>query len=189
MRARTYIAIALLLIWGLAVLTACRSVFPPPFTATTKISLQSADPGHEGRYVFAQDKNEDWLLTQRTGRDDCAWFTLLDLGKDEEDNRIVALKTCHNRFVTVPRGDTERPDKRQETRRDRMAWQELRPGDCARFTLEQQSDGTVAFRTCGHRYLTAGDDGVGWASPLEWAIVVENPMVEAWEKFNMLPQP
>jgi hypothetical protein len=70
-----------------------------------------------------------------------------------------------------------------------MAWQELRPGDCAQFTLEPLGEGTFAFQTCGGRYLTAGDAGSGWEPPLEWAIVVENPIVEGWEKFKLSPPP
>ena len=102
-------------------------------------------------------------------------------------NRIVALKTCNNRYVTVPRGDITRPDRRPETRRDRMAWQEHKPGDCAQFTLESQGEGSYAFRTCGGRYLTAGNAGDGWETPVDWAIIVENPIVEGWENFKLWP--
>ena len=196
MRAISHIAGAALLICSLVVLTGCRGVFPPAFTAISKISLQPADPSHEGRYVIAQGENDNWSLRQRTERPDCAWFTLYDLDKDDVGNRIVALKTCHNRFVTVPRGDTTRPDTRWETRRSRMAWQELRPGDCALFILEPQNDRTVAFKTCGGRYLTAGAgaaaDGAepnGWEPPVEWALIVENPIVQDWEKFKLLSPP
>lgn len=175
-----------LLICSLILLTGCHPIFPPAFTRTSKITLQSTEPGHEGRYVVARGEEDNWALRQRTERSDCAWFTLYDLGNDA-GSRIVALKTCHNRYVTVPRGDTTRPDRRPETRRDRMAWQELRPGDCAQFTLEVQSDGTAAFKTCGGRYLTAGDAGTGWGTPVEWAIIVENPIVEGWEIFKLWP--
>ena len=187
MRAISHIAGAALLICSLVVLTGCRGVFPPAFTTVSKISLQPVDPSHEGRYVIAQGENDNWSLRQRTERPDCAWFTLYDLDKDDVGNRIVALKTCHNRFVTVPRGDTTRPDTRWETRRDRMAWQENMPGDCARFTLESQGNDNYAFKTCGGRYLTAGIAGSGWAPPVDWAVIVENPIVQEWETFKVLP--
>jgi hypothetical protein len=174
---------------SLTMLIGCHPIFPPALTTTSRISLQSADPNHEGRYVVAQGKDDNWSLTQRPEPSDCAWFTLYDLGKDALGNRKIALKTCHDRFVTVPRGDPTRPDKRLDTRRERMAWQESRPGDCALFTLEDQGDGTVAFKTCGGRYLTAGDAGPGWEPPLEWGIIVENPVVEGWEKYKLSPAP
>ena len=187
MRTITHIASAVLLICSLVVLTGCHSIFPPAFTRTSKITLQSAEPGHEGRYVIAQSEDDNWALRQRTERSDCAWFTLYDLGKDDAGNSIVALKTCNDLFVTVPRGDTTRPDRRPETRRDRMAWQEHMPGDCARFTLESQGKDMYAFKTCGGRYLTAGIAGDEWAPPVDWALIVENPIVEEWEIFKLWP--
>ena len=185
MRAKTRIASVILLICSLVLLTGCRQVFPPAFTKTRRITIQSTEPHHEGRYVVAQNADDNWVLRQRSERSDCAWFTLYELDRDDADNLIVALETCHKRFVTVPRGDTTRPDTRSETRRDRMAWQEKSPGDCAKFTLEAQSDGSYAFRTCGGRYLTAGNASGGWETPVDWAVIVENPIVQEWEKFKL----
>jgi hypothetical protein len=118
---------------------------------------------------------------------------MIDLGKDEEGNRAIALKTCWNRFVTAPRIDAVEVEPQwfetADARLYRMVWQESRPGDCAQFTLVEQSDNTVAFKTCGGRYLTAGDAGVGWEGPLNWAIIVENPIAEDWEKFILQELP
>jgi hypothetical protein len=118
---------------------------------------------------------------------------MIDLGKDEEGNRTIVLKTCWNRFVTAPRIDAAEPEPKwfdtADARLYRMVWQESRPGDCAQFTLVELSENTVALKTCGGRYLTAGDAGVGWEGPLNWAIIVENPIVENWEKFTLKELP
>ena len=177
---------ALVPMLGFMVLTGCHSIFPPALTPTSNMVIQTA---HKDWYVIAQDQNDNWSLRQRAVLDECGRFTVYDIDKDGQGNRTIALKTCHNRFVTVPRGDVTRTNQPVETRRDRMAWQEERPGDCAQFTLVEQGDGTVAFRTCGGKYLTAGNAGEGWGPPVEWAIVVENDKAEAWEKLKLSPPP
>lgn len=179
--------IALLSIPGFGVLTGCLSVFPPAFPPPSDVTIQTT---HQNWYIIAQDQDDNWSLRQRATFDECGRFTMYELPRDEVDgNRTIALKTCHNRYVTVPRGDLTRPNQPPETRRDRMAWQETRAGDCAQFTLVEQGDGTVAFKTCGGGYLTAGDAGVGWEDPLKWAIVVENATVDDWERFTLKELP
>ncbi len=148
-----------------------------PATRTDKIALKS----YHGRYVTALDEGGDWLLRQEPGLSDCAWFTRHNLGSDGEGHAVVALETCHGRFVTAP--------IRGSTRLDRQVWQESAPGDCGQFTLEPQGDGRFAIRTCAGKYLTAGDAGAGWESPLQWAVIVENPRVEDWEKFTIVLHP
>jgi hypothetical protein len=66
-----------------------------------------------------------------------------------------------------------------------MLWQEVRPGDCAEFTMLEQPDGKVALKTCAGKYLTAGDDGAGWEPPLAWALVCETSELKEWERFTL----
>ncbi len=167
-----------LLLLSLGLLAGCHPVFPPAFATTSKVALQSA---HDGRYVVATGQEDGWSLRQSPTLDDRGWYSLYDLGKDELGNRRVLLKTWANRFVTAP--------MKGSSRQDRMVWQELRPGDCAEFTLETLSDGRVALKTCAGKYLTAGDDGKGWELPLAWAIVGETGELLEWEKFTIKTQP
>jgi hypothetical protein len=169
----------LLLMVAVGVLAGCHAIEPAAFTSVSKIRLETA----HGRHVVADGKQQDWSLRQSEGSaaDPCQWFTQYDLGQDSRGNHSIALQTCYGRFVTAPLRGT--------SRLDRQAWQESALGDCGQFTREPQSDGRFAIKTCGGKYLTAGDAGPGWEPPLQWAVIVENPGVEAWEKFKIEPQP
>lgn len=158
----------------LILLAGCRPIVPAAFTRTSRVYLQTA---HDGRYVIANGAEDSWALRQSATLDNRGWYTLYDLGADKQGKRRVFLKTWTNRFVTAP--------LRGSTRQDRMVWQELRPGDCAEFTLEEQSDGKAAFKTCAGKYLTAGNDGAGWEPPLAWAIVGETSEQNDWERFSI----
>jgi hypothetical protein len=169
---RTWAVTALLA--ALIALAGCRPIFPPASAPASRVNLRSA---HEARYVVAEGAQDGWALRQSPELDERGWFTLYDLGRDPQGNRRVALKTWTGRFVTAPMTGS--------ARQDRMLWQELRPGDCAEFTVLEQPDGKVALKTCAGKYLTAGDDGAGWEPPLAWALVGETSELKEWERFTL----
>ena len=179
MSAVTRIANVLLLISGLIVLSGCRRVDPPFLTSISTVTMVS----DHGRYITAQGHKQGFSLWQNTepGQDNCHLFTLYDLGTNKLKRRIVALKTCHGGFVTVPSSGS--------TRGDWLVWQDPVLHDCAQFALEPQGNDKYAFMTCAGRYLTAGDAGPGWEGSLQWAIVGETFEVNDWEKFTLKPQP
>ncbi len=173
--ARRFSLLVLLLM--LVVSSGCHRLALPAAARAGKIALKS----YHGRFVTALGVDGEWLLRQEPNLSDCAWLTPYNLNRDGAGNSVVALETCHGRFLTAP--------QRGATRLDRQVWQESTPGDCGQFTLEPQGDGPFAIKTCAGEYLTAGNAGGGWEPPLQWAVIVENPAVENWEKFTILPQP
>jgi hypothetical protein len=139
----------------------------PTATPSPKVALLS----FHGRYVTAAGASGGWLLTQKPDLSPCGWFTLhyLDDGK-------AALMTCHDRYVTAP--------KTGATRVDWLLWQESELGDCGHFVLHDLGRDGVAFETCAEKFFTAGDGN--WEPGLEWAVVAETNVLQAWERFTVL---
>jgi hypothetical protein len=102
---------------------------------------------------------------------DCGWFTQYHL-----DNGKIALVTCYGRYVTAPRRGT--------TRWDWELWQESGLGDCGQFVLRDLGSNVVAFETCSGNFFTAGDGN--WESGLQWSVVAETDVIDAWERFTVL---
>ena len=136
-------------------------------TQTPKVALLS----FHGRYVTAAGAGGGWLLRQEPDLSDCGWFTLHYL-----DNGKVALMTCHGRYVTAP--------KTGATRADWLLWQESELGDCGHFVLHDLGHDGVAFETCAEKFFTAGDGN--WEPGLEWSVVAETNVLQAWERFTVL---
>lgn len=135
--------------------------------ATRKVALMS----FHGQYVTAMGAGGGWLLRQYPDLRPCGWFTLHHL-----DNGEVTLKTCHGRYVTAP--------ERGATKADWLLWQESELGECGQFVLHDLGGDEVAFETCAERYFTAGDGG--WEPGLEWSVVAETNVLQAWEHFTVL---
>ena len=136
----------------------------PPLTST--VILISC----HGWYVTAMD---DGTLQQKQDLDDCGRFTLQRL-----DDGKVALKTCHEQYVTAPLTAT--------TYSDWVVTQSPDLSDCGRFVLHDLGDVRVAFGTCAGRYLTAVSDK-GEPS-VEWYVIAHTYVLDAWETFTMVQQ-
>lgn len=148
-------------------ITATQTALPLPTTPPQKVALVS----FHGRYVTAEGSAGRWLLGQESGLSDCGLFTL-----DYLDNGKVALKTCHDRYVTAP--------KTGVTRSDWRLWQETELRGCGQFTLYDLGENEIALETCAENVITAGDGG--WEEDLAWAIVGETDVVRDWERFKPL---
>jgi hypothetical protein len=150
-----------------AIATTQAAQVTPTATPSPKVALVS----FHGRYVTAAGASGGWLLKQESDLSPCGWFTLryLDDGK-------AALMTCHDRYVTAP--------KTGATRADWLLWQESELGDCGHFVLHDLGRDGVAFETCAKKFFTAGDGN--WDPGLEWAVVAETNVLQAWERFTVL---
>jgi hypothetical protein len=152
---------------GPAVAATLTAQVTPTATPSPRVALVS----FHGRYVTAMGEDGDWSLKQEPKLSDCGWFTQYHL-----DNGKIALVTCYGRYVTAPRRGT--------TRWDWELWQESGLGDCGQFTLHDLESDGVAFETYSGNFFTAGDGN--WESGLQWSVVAEADVIDAWERFTVL---
>jgi hypothetical protein len=116
---------------------------------------------------------DNGTLQQKQDLDDCGRFTLQRL-----DDGKVALKTCHEQYVTAPMTAT--------TYSYWVVTQSPDLSDCGRFVLHDLGDVRVAFGTCAGRYLTAvSDEG---EPSVEWYVIAHTYELDAWETFTMVQQ-
>lgn len=169
----TILSLLLVVAW---VATSCTFDFvrsDPPIKIILMSSHDEDKDGEYDRYVIAKDEDDSWSLRQEPELtdDDCGVFTLHSLV-----NGKVALKTCHDKYVTAP--------KTGDVREDWKLTQETQLTDCGQFDLYELGGGRVAFRTCDGNFLTAGDGG--WKPELAWSIVAETGILNEWEKFMLV---
>lgn len=140
-------------------------------TPTATLYPRAALLTYHGRYVIAKDEVFGWSLRQETRKGDpCAWFTINTL----VDGRI-AVKTCHERYITAPSTGKERADW--------LLRQESELIECGMFSVVNLGDGKIALLTCAGRYWTAGD--WGWEEGLQWSVVAETQILLDWEMFTL----
>jgi hypothetical protein len=156
----------ILLLLVALVATSCTFEFikPPP-------PIEVAFKSHHGQYITAMGADDDWFLRQEPELSDCGWFIQHHLA-----NGKIALVTCHGKYVTAPETGTERQDW--------MLGQESKLGDCGQFELYYLGSDKVALRTCAGKLLTAGDNT--WSPPVQWSVVAETDILQAWEIFTVL---
>jgi hypothetical protein len=129
---------------------------------STTVALRT----YHDTYGVALVAGERWLVkASSSDLDTCAVFTLVWL---DRANNVVALRTCHGRYVTAmddqPGWDWE---LRAET--DRI-------GRWKAFTLVDLGGDLKALKTAHGRYVTAMDDQPGW----NWELRAETDEFGRW---------
>jgi hypothetical protein len=122
-----------------------------------------------GRYLTALSGDNGWQIGQETELGPCGWFTQYDLGCG-----MVALKTCHERYITAP--------THSETRARWALTQERELGDCGHFEMYDLGR-DVALRTCAGRFWTPGDHT--WEPDVQWTVVGETEDLMDWERLTV----
>jgi hypothetical protein len=119
-----------------------------------------------GKFV-AVDNAKEWLLVGNADQNTAERFTICRLS-----NGKIAFKSSHDKYVTATN------DYTWTLKADA---QEV--GEAQQFVVITQGDERWVFKTANNTYITAMND----EGDRNWVLRAETSMIQAWEKFTLIP--